>query len=100
MKKFWKEFLLRGLVAAAGGPVVLAIIYGILGATPYGGEKAPAFYKRMMQQSDANEYGELYAAALLLDKDLGDFVASTVGGDRKVEKPSGNPKHYQEAWMI
>ena len=33
MKKFWKEFLLRGLVAAAGGPVVLAIIYGILGAT-------------------------------------------------------------------
>lgn len=33
MKKFWKEFLLRGLVCAAGGPVVLAIIYGILGAT-------------------------------------------------------------------
>lgn len=32
MKKFWKEFLLRGLMAAAGGPVVLAIIYGILGA--------------------------------------------------------------------
>lgn len=33
MKKFAKEFLLRGLVAAGGGPVVLAIIYGILGAT-------------------------------------------------------------------
>ena len=33
MKKFWKEFILRGLVAAAGGPVVLAIIYGIIGAT-------------------------------------------------------------------
>ena len=33
MKKFWKEFLLRGLLCAAGGPVVLAIIYGILGAT-------------------------------------------------------------------
>lgn len=33
MKKFAKEFLLRGLLAAAGGPVVLAIIYGILGAT-------------------------------------------------------------------
>ena len=74
--------------------------YGILGATPYGGEKAPAFYKRMTQQSDAKEYGELYAAALLLDKDLGDFVASTVGHGRTVEKPSGNPKHYQEAWMI
>ena len=33
MKKFWKEFLLRGLIAAAGGPVLLAIIYGIIGAT-------------------------------------------------------------------
>ena len=33
MKKFWKEFLLRGLLCAAGGPLVLAIIYGILGAT-------------------------------------------------------------------
>ena len=33
MKQFWKEFFLRGAVCAAGGPVVLAIIYGILGAT-------------------------------------------------------------------
>lgn len=33
MKKFAKEFLLRGLLAASGGPLVLAIIYGILGAT-------------------------------------------------------------------
>ena len=33
MKAFIKEFMIRGLVAAAGGPVVLAIIYGILGAT-------------------------------------------------------------------
>lgn len=33
MKKFAKEFLFRGLLAAAGGPVVLAIVYGILGAT-------------------------------------------------------------------
>ena len=33
MKGFWKAFLWRGLLAAAGGPVVLAIIYGILGAT-------------------------------------------------------------------
>ena len=32
MKKFLKEFLLRGLICAAGGPVVLAIIYGVLGA--------------------------------------------------------------------
>ena len=33
MKKFLKEFLLRGLICASGGPLVLAIISGILGAT-------------------------------------------------------------------
>ena len=33
MKKFWKDFMFRGLICAAGGPVVLGIIYGILGAT-------------------------------------------------------------------
>lgn len=33
MKKFWKDFLLRGLICAGGGPIVLAIIYGILGTT-------------------------------------------------------------------
>ena len=33
MKKYVLEFVKRGLMAAAGGPVVLAIIYGVLGAT-------------------------------------------------------------------
>ena len=33
MKKFLKEFFLRGLLSAGFGPIVLAIIYGILGAT-------------------------------------------------------------------
>ena len=33
MKKFISDFFLRGLIAAGGGPVVLAIVYGILGAT-------------------------------------------------------------------
>lgn len=33
MKKHILEFTKRGLLAAAGGPVVLAIVYGILGAT-------------------------------------------------------------------
>ena len=33
MKKFWKEFLFRGLICASGGPLVLAVIYGILGAS-------------------------------------------------------------------
>lgn len=31
MKAFAKEFLHRGLLAAGGGPIVLAIVYGILG---------------------------------------------------------------------
>lgn len=33
MKQFMKTFLLRGLVASSGGPLVLAIIYGILDVT-------------------------------------------------------------------
>ena len=33
MKKFLRDFLLRGLLCASGGPIVLAIIYGISGAT-------------------------------------------------------------------
>ena len=33
MKKYVLEFIQRGLMAAWGGPVILAIIYGILGAT-------------------------------------------------------------------
>lgn len=33
MKKYVLEFVKRGLMSAAGGPVILAIIYGILGAT-------------------------------------------------------------------
>lgn len=32
MRPFLKEFLLRGMLAASGGPVVLAIIYGTLTA--------------------------------------------------------------------
>lgn len=32
MKKVVSEFFKRGLIAAAGGPVVLAIVYSILGA--------------------------------------------------------------------
>lgn len=31
MKKYILEFVQRGLMAAAGGPIVLAIVYGILG---------------------------------------------------------------------
>lgn len=33
MKAFWKNFCLRGMCAAWGGPVVLGIVYAILGIT-------------------------------------------------------------------
>lgn len=33
MKKYISEFIKRGLMAAAGGPVILAIIYGSLGVS-------------------------------------------------------------------
>ena len=33
MKKYALEFVKRGLLAAGGGPVILAVVYGILGAT-------------------------------------------------------------------
>ena len=33
MKEFWKQFFLRGCIACAGGPLVLTVVWGILGAT-------------------------------------------------------------------
>lgn len=73
--------------------------YGALGATPYGGERASAFYKRMMDKSDAPLYRDMYLAALLLDKDLTAFVAHSAK-DQPEESLSGAPVHYQEAWII
>lgn len=71
--------------------------YQLLGGTPYGGEQASAFYQRMMHKSDSVPHRALYAAALLLDKELGDFAALTATpGDTLHDAPT----HYQEAWMI
>ena len=42
MKKHISDFLLRGLMAAAGGPVILAVVYGILGATGTVASLSPA----------------------------------------------------------
>ena len=42
MKKHVKEFLHRGLTCAAGGPLVLAIIYAILGAEGITDSLSPA----------------------------------------------------------
>lgn len=73
--------------------------YRVLGSRPYGGEKAPAFYKRMMQKTDSVLYRELYAAALLLDKDLAAFADLTADGQSE-ESLANAPIHYQEAWII
>ena len=74
--------------------------YESLGARPYGGESAAAFYKRMLLKSDAQEYRDLYVAALLLDKDLESLVDFTIDRGVPMETYSGMPKHCQEAWMI
>ena len=42
MKKFLKQFLFRGLICSSGGPVVLAIIYGVLAATGTAEAVSPA----------------------------------------------------------
>ena len=70
--------------------------YVLLGSRPYGGEKAAAFYKRMMQKENSEFYRELYAAALLLDKNLESFVALTTQFEAKTKIP----RCTQEAWMV
>ena len=72
--------------------------YDILGGSPYGGEKAAAFYKRMMQKENSAYYRDLYAASLLLDKDLESFAALTVANGKTTS--SNLPVHTQEAWMV
>lgn len=74
--------------------------YGVLGGIPYGGEKAAAFYKRMLQKTDSVCYRDLYAAALLLDKNLVDFAALTVDRTLPAESLASASVHYQEAWVI
>ena len=41
MKRFIFEFIKRGLMAAAGGPLVLAIVYGSIGASGAGISLSP-----------------------------------------------------------
>lgn len=74
--------------------------YNALGATPYGGESATDFYKRMMVKTDSVIYRDMYLSALLLDKDLETFATCTAGDKQDVEGFSDAPVHYQEAWMI
>ena len=74
--------------------------YQALGATPYGGEQAASFYDRLMQKSDSAHYRNLYVAALLLDKNLGDFASFTVAQALASDTLGVAPSHYQEAWII
>lgn len=41
MKKYVLEFVKRGLMAASGGPMVLAVVYGVIGATGEASSFAP-----------------------------------------------------------
>lgn len=73
--------------------------YGALGATPYGGESATAFYKRMTDKTASPLYRDMYCASLLLDKNLTAFVAQATR-EQSAESLSGAPTHHQEAMMI
>lgn len=73
--------------------------YDALGAHPYGGENAEAFYKRMMVKTDSAIYLDMYLSALLLDKDLDAFVEYTAK-EYTAESIISAPKHYQEAYMV
>lgn len=73
--------------------------YNALGASPYGGENAEEFYKRMMVNTDSVIYRDMYLSALLLDKNLTTFVAETTKNG-EIESLVNAPKHYQEAYMI
>jgi hypothetical protein len=79
--------------------VEISAFYNMLGATPYGGEDAAAFYKRMADKSSLPLYRDMYLASLLLDRDLTTFV-SQIAGEQSVLSLGDVPTHYQEALMI
>lgn len=68
--------------------------YTFLGAEPYGGETPAAFVERLYRQDDTPLHSNLYAASLLLDGKLSDFVRNF--------PPTGSaaPRHYREAWLL
>ena len=74
--------------------------YGALGAYPYGGESAAAFYHRMMVKTDSVIYRDMYLSALLLDKNLKDFAAYITRTNHEGQSLTDAPVHYQEALMI
>ena len=46
IRKYYKDFIMRGLVAMGFGPIVLAIVYGILGA--FGVVQSVSTYKMVL----------------------------------------------------
>ncbi|MCR5140611.1 MAG: DUF6057 family protein [Bacteroidaceae bacterium] len=68
--------------------------YAFLGAEPYGGEAPAAFVERLYRQDDTPLHRNLYAASLLLDGKLNDFVRNYP------PTASGAPRHFREAWLL
>lgn len=82
--------------------------YEFLGDEPYGGEASADFCERLYRQDDAPVHRDLYAASLLLDGRLREFVAA-FPPSRYVELNdeggaqtdfSSLPIHYREAWVL
>jgi len=73
--------------------------YTFLGAEPYGGETTAAFIQRQYQLNDTPLFKELYAASLLLDCRLDEFV-SAFPPPSAAAAAAASPRHWREAWML
>ena len=70
--------------------------YGFLGIEPYGGETTAAFLQRIYRQDDTPLHRDLYAASLLLDGRLSDFVEAFP----PLADADAAPRHWREAWLL
>lgn len=81
-------------------PLVPDSVFVLLGLAPTPGEDAKEFIRRAMDVDSAtNVVKDYYLSALLLDKQIVEFVDAVELFYPEVEK-SGLPKHYQEALIL
>lgn len=74
------------------------VFYRFLGHEPYGGENTAAFVARLYRQDDSPFHRDLYAASLLLEGRLTDFVQAFPPSG--YDNPATAPRHWREAWLL
>ena len=75
------------------------VFYDFLGHEPYGGENASAFFARLYRQDDSPLHRDLYAASLLLEGRLADFVQAFPPPSSSLTSVL-SPRHWREAWLL